>query len=143
MLHVLLYVHTAWANNHERCILLRTACYCTVHQKRVLLLRQGIPFFSMRTIPILIGWRLFRFFRHQPAKRTFMHLCMCGFHSYSSHMYRESHSRHVGSYSSKRKKKVIRCLTSREPPQRSAGLAAFWAPVRAGASLRWRPRLVA
>lgn len=34
----------------------------------------GESLFSMRTIPILIVWRLFRFFRHHPAKRTLMHV---------------------------------------------------------------------
>lgn len=44
---------------------MHSAPYCMLlysTPKKGTLLRQGIPFFSMRTIPILIGWRLFRFF---------------------------------------------------------------------------------
>lgn len=89
----------------------------------------GMPFFLMRTIPILIVWRLFRFFviNLQSARSC---ICACVVFAVG-HMYRESHSRHAGSYSQKReekkkkKKRLIRCLASREPPQRSAGLAAF------------------
>lgn len=57
-------------------------------------------------------------------------------------MYRESHSRQAGSYSNKsKKKKVIRCLASREPPQRRRAWRPL-TPVRVGASCAGGPRLV-
>lgn len=118
---------TAWANNRERRILRYSVLHATVHQgrrKRVLLLRQGCPFFLMRTIPILIVWRVVSLFRHQPAKRTFMHLCMCDFRSWP-HVSRITLETCGQLQPEKKEKKLIRCLASRAPPQRSAGLAAF------------------
>ncbi|KAL7902059.1 hypothetical protein HDV63DRAFT_63085 [Trichoderma sp. SZMC 28014] len=56
-------------------------------------------------------------------------------------MHRESHSRHAGSYSRKRKKNDQLPHQQRAAPAQ-CGLGGLWTPVRAGASLRWRLRLV-
>lgn len=105
MLHVLLYIQ------HGRIIVSDAFCsvlHATVqYTKKGYFTETGDSLFLNADNPYSDRLAAVSFFRHQPAKRTFMHPCMCGFHSYStcSHMYRESHSRHVGSYSSKRKKK--------------------------------------